>query len=82
MTPDMSFLVENTLRILNPLKNVKHFSPTSDRQTSRTMQPYISLMVHFIENWEMKCICLQTGYAPDVHTGEMIALGLSDALKA
>ncbi|KAG2456003.1 KCNJ8 protein, partial [Polypterus senegalus] len=42
----------------------------------------LKLTVHFIEKWELRSTCLQTGFAPDDHTGEMIALGLKDALKS
>ncbi|KAG2457434.1 ZBED1 protein, partial [Polypterus senegalus] len=62
-------------KILNQLQNVRHFSTTSDLWTSRAMQPYMSLTVHFIENWEIRSVCLQTGFAPDDHTRETIALG-------
>ena len=62
------------------LANVTHFALTSDMWSSRTCEPYMSVTVHFIQDWEMKTACLQTSYFPQDHTGEHIAEALQDAI--
>nr|XP_023678533.1 zinc finger BED domain-containing protein 4-like [Paramormyrops kingsleyae] len=62
---------------------MQFFSATTDLWSSRTMQPYLSLTVHFInDDWALRSICLQTAYFPDDHTGDLIAQGLKDSLSA
>ena len=52
------------------LKCASFFSATTDLWSSRTMQPYMSLTVHFItDEWKLENICLQTSFFPDDHTG-------------
>ncbi|XP_028298772.1 zinc finger BED domain-containing protein 4-like [Gouania willdenowi] len=46
------------------------------------MQPYMSLTVHFIDNWTLRSVCLQTAYFPEDHKGETIAHGLKYALSS
>ncbi|XP_022073035.2 E3 SUMO-protein ligase ZBED1-like [Acanthochromis polyacanthus] len=75
----------NTTRqkIRNKLEEVAFYSATTDMWSSRTMQPYMSLTAHYInDSWTMRSICLQTAYFPDDHTGEIIAHGLKDALSS
>ncbi|ROL46911.1 Zinc finger BED domain-containing protein 1 [Anabarilius grahami] len=50
------------------LANVTHFALTRDMWSSRTCEPYMSVTVHFIQDWEMKTACLQTSYFPQDHT--------------
>ena len=70
-------------RIAKELEEVSFYSATTDLWPSRTMQPYMSLTVHFIINdWTLRSICLQTAYFPEDHTGEIIAQGLRDAYKS
>lgn len=64
------------------LAKVTHFALTSDMWSSRTCEPYMSLTVHFIQDWEMKTACLQTSYFPQDHTGEHIAEALQDAIAS
>ncbi|XP_039505675.1 E3 SUMO-protein ligase ZBED1-like [Pimephales promelas] len=65
------------------LKKVKFYATTTDMWSSRTMEPYMSLTVHYIdENYEIKSRCLQTAYFPENHTGENIAQGLKEALAS
>ncbi|XP_059371308.1 E3 SUMO-protein ligase ZBED1-like [Carassius carassius] len=64
------------------LANVTHFALTSDMWSSRTCEPYMSMTVHFIQDWEMKTACLQTSYFPQNHTGEHIAEALLDAIAS
>ncbi|RXN21998.1 zinc finger BED domain-containing 1-like protein [Labeo rohita] len=75
----------NTTRekIRSELEEMQVYSATTDLWSSRTMQTYLSLMVHYINtNWTLRSICLQTAYFPDNHTGEIIAHGLKDALSS
>lgn len=62
---------------------MSYFATTSDLWSSRTSEPYLSLTAHYIDqDWNLKSKCLQTAYFPVDHTGEAIALGLSDALES
>ncbi|KAF3856818.1 hypothetical protein F7725_017541, partial [Dissostichus mawsoni] len=67
-------------KVTNQLTNVTHFSTTTDLWSSRTCEPYLSLTVHYVDNWELKSACLQTSFFPEDHTGEIIAQGLQEAL--
>ncbi|KAL2102572.1 hypothetical protein ACEWY4_001740 [Coilia grayii] len=65
------------------LRDIKHYATTTDLWSSRTMDPYISLTVHDInDDWKLCSKCLQTSYVPDDHTGELIARGLREALES
>ncbi|XP_036957921.1 E3 SUMO-protein ligase ZBED1-like [Acanthopagrus latus] len=69
--------------VMSEVQEVKHFATTTDLWSSRTSEPYLSLTVHFIdESWKLRSYCLQTSHFPDAHTGEIIALGLKDALAS
>lgn len=72
--PQMYTEVRQTLA--DRLANVSHFALTSDMWSSRTCGPYMSVTVHYIQDWEMKTACLQTSYFPQDHTGENIAEAL------
>lgn len=63
------------------LTKVSHFALTTDMWSSRTCEPYMSVTIHFMEDWELKTACLQTSYFPQDHTGEHIAEALQDVLK-
>ncbi|XP_060764691.1 E3 SUMO-protein ligase ZBED1-like [Neoarius graeffei] len=55
----------------------------TDLWSSRTMEPYLSLTVHYIdEDFQIKNRCLQTSFFPQDHTGEAIAQGLEEALAS
>lgn len=70
---------ETREKVENELKQVKHFSATTDLWSSQTLHPYMSYTVHFInEAWEMKSLCLETSFLPQDHTGA----NLADALEA
>lgn len=70
-------------KIRAELEEVAFYSATTDMWSSRTMQPYMSLTVHYInDSWTLRSTCLQTAYFPDNHTGEIIAHGLKDALSS
>lgn len=69
-------------KLTRRLQDATYFSSTTDLWSSRTCQPYLSFTVHFIENWNLQSACLQTSYFPQDHTGELLAEGLKDVLKA
>ncbi|XP_069395198.1 E3 SUMO-protein ligase ZBED1-like [Paralichthys olivaceus] len=73
---------EVRLSLAGRLANVTHFALTSDMWSSRTCGPYMSVTVHFIQDWEIKTVCLQTSYFPQDHTGEHIAEALQDAIAS
>ncbi len=65
------------------LATVRHFSATTDLWSSRSMEPYLSLTVHFIsDDWVLRSHCLQTSYFPEDHTVELLAAGLQEALDS
>lgn len=60
-----------------------YFATTTDLWSSRTMEPYMSLTVHYVDtDFNMKSKCLQTAYFPEDHTGILIAQGLREAMAA
>lgn len=70
-------------RIAAELDGVLFYSATTDLWSSRVMQPYLSLTLHFInDDWTLRSVCLQTAYFPDELKGEIIAQGLKDALSS
>lgn len=70
-------------RIAAELDGVLFYSATTDLWSSRVMQPYLSLTLHFInDDWTLRSVCLQTAYFHDEHKGEIIAQGLKDALSS
>ena len=62
------------------LAKVCDYALTTDMWSSRTCDPYMSVTVHFMEDWEMKSACLQTSYFPQDHTAEHIAEALQEAI--
>ncbi len=68
--------------VLDELKNLKYFSATTDLWSSSTMEPYISLTVHFItEEWRLDSKCLQVLFIPEDHTGKNLAEALKLSLE-
>ena len=75
----------NTTRskVTKKLEDVQFFSATTDLWSNRTMQPYLSLTVHFItDDWCLENACLQMSFFPSDHTGEEITQGLRDGLES
>ncbi|KAK0145490.1 Zinc finger BED domain-containing protein 1 [Merluccius polli] len=65
------------------ISTAEYFATTTDLWSSRTMEPYIPLTVHYINaDFTMKTKCLQTAFFPVDHTGVNIADGLKDAMAA
>ena len=65
------------------IRSIEHYATTTDLWSSWTMEPYLSLTIHLINNeWELCSKCLQTSYFPDDHTGEAIAQGLRESLES
>ena len=67
--------------VMDEVQKVTHFA--TDLWSCRTLEPYLSLTVHFIDEFLLlQSYCFQTSYFPDDHTGDIIALGLKDALAS
>ncbi len=65
------------------LCDLKYFATTTDLWSSRTMEPFLSLTIHYItDDWNLGSRCLQTSYFPAEHTAEEIAKGLKEALES
>lgn len=63
-------------KVAAELRYVKYVATTSDLWSSRTMDPYISLTVHYIDDkWKL-------AYFPSDHMGEMVGQGLRMMLSA
>lgn len=62
--------------------NVSYFALTTDMWPSRTCEPYMSVTIHIMDNWEMQSACLQTSYISEDHTGKNIAGALQDVLTS
>jgi len=60
------------------LKEICAVAITTDAWTSLTTGNYITVTCHYIENWSMKSIVLQTRASAERHT----AANLSESLKA
>ncbi|XP_030016881.1 zinc finger BED domain-containing protein 1-like [Sphaeramia orbicularis] len=72
---------ETRQALCEKLDTVLFFSTTTDLWSSRSLQPYLSLTVHYIDgNWSLNSCSLQTTYFSEDHTGELIAQGLKDSL--
>lgn len=67
--------------IIDKLKTARKFSCTSDMWSSVTGEPYLSLTVHYIDNWALKTHCLRTVFMPESHTGDNICNLLKDVLN-
>ena len=79
--PAMYFKIKATIE--EELQDVSYFAATTDLWSSRTMEPYMSLTVHFISSdFTMKSRCLQTAFFPQDHTGDELAVGLVESLKS
>ncbi len=64
------------------LCDLKYFATTTDLWSSRTMEPFLSLTIHYItDDWNLGSRCLQTSYFPAEHTAEEIAQGLRKRLS-
>lgn len=58
-----------------------HTLPTQPTYGQAVHQNLTLACLHFItDDWELKCRCLQTAYFPEDHAGELLTLGLRDAL--
>ncbi|KAM4592381.1 E3 SUMO-protein ligase ZBED1-like [Odontesthes bonariensis] len=69
-------------KLEHQIQKVQFFATTSDLWSSRTSEPYLSLTIHYIDNWKLCSATLQATYFPEDHTGELIAQGLRDALES
>ncbi|XP_062312234.1 E3 SUMO-protein ligase ZBED1-like [Osmerus eperlanus] len=70
-------------KVQKELCDLKYFATTTDLWSSRTMEPFISLTIHYIaDDWNLGSRCLQTSYFPAEHTAEEIAHGLKESLES
>ncbi len=69
-------------RVMNKICNLEPYSATTDLRCSQTTEPYISLTIHFIDDYWNLHSRLETTFFPDDHTREIIVHGLKDALSA
>lgn len=69
-------------RVMGDLKDAQCVSLTTDAWSSSTMEPFLSLTVHYITpTWNLQSFCLRTIYLPQSHTGENIAAMLRNVLR-
>lgn len=60
--------------IFSNLKQISHYSITTDLWTSCATDPYITATLHYINcDWELKSVCLETVALLKDHTGQNIA---------
>uniref|UniRef100_A0A1X7VXR6 DUF659 domain-containing protein n=1 Tax=Amphimedon queenslandica TaxID=400682 RepID=A0A1X7VXR6_AMPQE len=68
--------------VASQFKHIYNYAATTDLWSSYTMEPSISLTVHFInEEWEHKSRCLQTMFKREDHTGSNISEALTQAMQ-
>ena len=72
-----SSVCDNVLRELRP---VTHFAATIDLWTSTSCEPYITVTIHYINEWSHRSICLDTVTLFTDHTDENIAQSITDIL--
>lgn len=68
--------------IIRDLKDVDHFSVTTDMWSSVNMMLYMSLTIHYLStNWELKSKCLEAVFTPESHTGDNLAEALMSSFQ-
>lgn len=68
--------------VIRELKDVDHFSITTDLWSSVNMMPYMSFTIHYLNtNWELKSRCLETRFLPESHTSDNLAEALQSCLR-
>ncbi|XP_055956189.1 E3 SUMO-protein ligase ZBED1-like, partial [Patella vulgata] len=68
--------------VLDKVKKAAHVGLTTDSWTSRSTESYVTITSTFItEDWERANYVLQTRKLCESHTGENLAIVLSDAIK-
>jgi len=61
------------MRIANELQTIQYVALTFDCWTSNTLQPYIAITAHGInENWELKTFCLSCTRLDIEHTANNV----------
>ncbi|XP_028300964.1 zinc finger BED domain-containing protein 1-like [Gouania willdenowi] len=70
-------------KVAKEVSTAVYFATTTDLWSSRTMEPYINLTLHYIDaDFTIKTNCLQTAFFPEDHTGQNLADGLRQAMAA
>ncbi|CAM4285616.1 unnamed protein product [Leuciscus chuanchicus] len=68
--------------IIQDLKDIAHFSVTTDMWSSVNMMPYMSLTIHYLSaNWELKSKCLETVFTAESHTSDNLAEALRSSFQ-
>lgn len=74
-------LYDKHRKVANQVVAADFFATTTDLWSSRTMEPYMSLTIHYIDpDFNLTTKCLQTAFIPQDHTGQNIADGLREAM--
>lgn len=59
----------------------KFCSITTDMWSASTMEPYMAVTIHYINNdWELQSRLLQCSYLPGSHTGELLAEEIAESM--
>ena len=70
-------------RIAKSVKSAEYFSITTDMWSLGTMEPYLAVTVHYVdEDWELQFNCLQTVFSPEDHTADNLVLVLQGVLES
>lgn len=78
-----SLYTQCRMTVEEELQNMQNSVATADLWSSRTMEPYLRLTMHFItSDFNMNSCCLQTAFIPADHTGEELAQGLKESLNS
>ena len=69
-------------KLLQQLNAQQYVALTADGWTSRTNDPYLTITVHYLDDWQLVSKVLQTEKIEGKHTGENICLELDAALES
>jgi len=70
-------------RIAELVKHAEYFSITTYMWSSNTMEPYLAVIIHFIDKeWELQLYCLQTTFVPEDHTADNLVTVLQGVLES
>lgn len=67
-------------KLLKDLEAANYIAITTDGWTSRAVQAYETITVHYMKDWELCSKVLQTNLLPESHTGEVLAAELDQAI--
>ena len=73
---------DNARELRKTLANVEKVALTTDAWTALTTESYVTVTCHYVLNWEMKSVVLQTRAMPERHTAENLASVLKNATES